>query len=104
MAGSRGAISSSPVLALRFFLLVSSSGTPPHRLTKWGRVRLPWSVEPTHPLTVKVAKILDLRIQADFVIFIEPITVSTLGGEDWVSPLGTTWAENGGRGVDSPMR
>ena len=104
MAGSRGAISSSPVLALRFFLLVSSSGTPPHRLTKWGRVTLPWPVEPIHLLTVKTAKILDLRIQADFVIFIEPITVSTLGGEDWVSPLGTTWAENGGRGVDSPLR
>ena len=41
---------SSLVSALCFFVLVSSSGTPPHRLTKWGRVRLTWSVAPTHPL------------------------------------------------------
>lgn len=40
MAGYRGSISSSLVLALRFFVLVSSSGTPLHMLTKWGRVRL----------------------------------------------------------------
>lgn len=67
-------------------MLVSSSGTAPHRLTKWGRGRLMWSVEPTHPLTVKMAKILDLRIQAEFVTFIEPITMPTLGGRGLGQP------------------